>query len=108
MKKCFDAKKYLKLQKQKILERLKLFDRLYLEFGGKLIDDQHAARVLPGFLPDLKIRLLQEFKVEMEVILCISARAIEQSKMRADRMISYETEMLRLIEFLRSKDLRMS
>lgn len=108
MKKCFDAKKYLKLQKQKILERLKLFDRLYLEFGGKLIDDQHAARVLPGFLPDLKIRLLQEFKVEMEVILCISARAIEQSKMRADRMISYETEMLRLIEFLRSKDLRVS
>ena len=55
-----------------------MFDKLYLEFGGKLIDDQHAARTLPGFLPDLKIRLLQEFKDDAEVILCINANAIEK------------------------------
>ena len=103
MKKCFDAEKYLKIQKKKIKERIKMFDKLYLEFGGKLIDDQHAARTLPGFLPDLKIRLLQEFKDDAEVILCINANAIEKSKIRADHMISYETEVLRLIEFLRSK-----
>ena len=105
---CFDAEKYLKLQKQKILERIKMFDKLYIEFGGKLIDDQHAARTLPGFLPDLKIRLLQEFKDQAEVILCINANAIEKSKIRADHMISYETEVLRLIEFLRSKGLTVN
>ena len=108
MKKCFDAEKYLKLQKKKILARTKMFDKLYLEFGGKLIDDQHAARTLPGFSPDLKIRLLQEFKDKAEIILCINANAIEKSKIRADRMISYETEILRLIEFLRSKKLLVS
>ena len=108
MKKCFDAEKYLKIQKKKIKERIKMFDKLYLEFGGKLIDDQHAARTLPGFLPDLKIRLLQEFKDDAEIILCINAGAIEKSKIRADHMISYETEILRLIEFLRSKDLYVS
>ncbi len=104
-KRCFDADKYLKLQKKKIKERIEMFDKLYIEFGGKLIDDQHAARTLPGFLPDLKIRLLQEFKDMAEVILCINANAIEKSKIRADHMISYETEVLRLIEFLRSKGL---
>lgn len=108
MKKCFDAEKYLKIQKKKIKSRIKMFDKLYLEFGGKLIDDQHAARTLPGFLPDLKIRLLQEFKDDAEVILCINANAIENSKIRADHMISYETEVLRLIEFLRSKGILVS
>lgn len=108
MKKCFDAEKYLKVQKKKIKQRIKMFDKLYLEFGGKLIDDQHAARTLPGFLPDLKIKLLQEFKDDAEVILCINANAIEKSKIRADHLISYETEVLRLIEFLRSKDIYVS
>ncbi|MBQ1298469.1 DUF1846 domain-containing protein [Candidatus Saccharibacteria bacterium] len=108
MKKCFSAEKYLKIQKQKIKARIKMFDKLYLEFGGKLIDDQHAARTLPGFLPDLKIRLLQEFKDDAEVILCINADAIEKSKIRADHMISYEIEVLRLIEFLRSRDIYVS
>ena len=107
-KKCFDAAKYLKTQKKKIKQRVAMFDKLYLEFGGKLIDDQHAARTLPGFLPDLKIRLLQEFKDDAEVILCINANAIEKSKIRADHMISYETEVLRLIEFLRAKGLYVS
>ena len=85
-----------------------MFDKLYLEFGGKLIDDQHAARTLPGFLPDLKIKLLQEFKDQAEVILCINADAIEKSKIRADHMISYETEVIRLIEFLRSQGILVS
>ncbi len=108
MKKCFDAEKYLKIQKKKINARIRMFDKLYLEFGGKLIDDQHAARTLPGFLPDLKIRLLQEFKDKAEIILCINANAIEKSKIRADHMISYETEIIRLIEFLRAKNLYVS
>ena len=108
MKKCFDANKYLKIQKQKITERIKMFDKLYLEFGGKLIDDQHAARTLPGYEPDLKIRLLQEFKSEAEVVLCINADAIEKSKIRADHMITYEMEVIRLIEFLRSKDITVN
>ena len=108
MQKGFDSEKYLKIQKKKIKERIKMFDNLYLEFGGKLIDDQHAARTLPGFLPDLKIRLLQEFKDDAEVILCINANAIEQSKIRADHMISYETEVLRLIEFLRDKGITVN
>ena len=108
MKKCFDAEKYLKIQKKKINQRIKMFDKLYLEFGGKLIDDQHAARTLPGFLPDLKIRLLQELKDNAEVILCVNANAIEKSKIRADHMISYDTEVLRLIQFLRSKGITVN
>lgn len=108
MKKCFDAEKYLKIQRKKIEKRIKMFDKLYIEFGGKLIDDQHAARTLPGFYPDLKIRLLQELKDDAEIILCINANAIENSKIRADHMISYETEVLRLIEFLRSRGLYVS
>ncbi|MBR2544301.1 DUF1846 domain-containing protein [Candidatus Saccharibacteria bacterium] len=108
MKKSFDSEKYLKIQKKKIKQRIAMFDKLYLEFGGKLIDDQHAARTLPGFLPDLKIRLLQEFKDDAEIILCINANAIENSKIRADHMITYETEILRLIEFLRSRNLYVS
>ena len=105
MKKCFDAEKYLKLQKAKIFERVKMFDKLYLEFGGKLIDDKHAARVLPGFLPDLKIRLLEEFREQAEVILCISAIALEAEKTRADNEMGYGDELIRLMEFLRGRGL---
>jgi len=107
MDKCFDSEKYLKVQKEKILDRIKLFDKLYLEFGGKLIDDYHAARVLPGFEPDLKIRLLKEMKDKSEIVLCINSNDIETSKIRSDRMISYETEVFRLIEFFRANDLKI-
>lgn len=97
----FDSDKYLKIQSEKILERIKMFDdKLYLEFGGKIFDDHHAARVLPGFRPDNKIRLLQQFKDDLEVIFCINASDIEKSKIRADYGISYELELLRLIEKL--------
>ena len=97
----FDSDKYLKIQGEKIYERIKMFgDKLYMEFGGKIFDDHHAARVLPGFRPDNKIRLLQQFKEDLEVIFCINADAIEKSKIRADYGISYELELLRLIEKL--------
>lgn len=103
MKSCFDIDKYLSVQREKILERAKMFGKLYLEFGGKLLDDQHAARCIPGFAPDLKIRLLEELKDEAEVILCISARAIEAHKERADYGISYGEELINEIEALRAR-----
>ncbi len=97
----FDSDKYLKIQSEKIQERIKMFDnKLYLEFGGKIFDDLHAARVLPGFRPDNKIRLLQQFKDDLEVIFCINAADIQKSKIRADYGISYELELIRLIEKL--------
>lgn len=100
----FDSDKYLKIQSEKIKERIKLFDnKLYLEFGGKIFDDYHAARVLPGFRPDNKIRLLKQFKDDLEVIFCINATDIEKSKIRADYGISYELELLRLIEKLQEQ-----
>lgn len=100
---CFDENKYLTIQREKILERTKLFGKLYLEFGGKLLDDQHAARCIPGFAPDLKVRLLEELKDEAEVILCISARALQSHKERADYGISYGDELIREIEALRDR-----
>ena len=97
----FDSEKYLKIQSEKILERIQMFDnKLYLEFGGKIFDDYHASRVLPGFKPDNKIRLLQQFKDDLEVIFCINSSDIEKSKIRADYGISYELELVRLIEKL--------
>lgn len=102
----FDSDKYIKIQSEKILERIKMFDdKLYLEFGGKIFDDYHAARVLPGFRPDNKIKLLQQFKDDLEVIFCINAADIEKSKIRADYGISYELELLRLIEKLQGLDI---
>ena len=102
----FDSDKYLEIQSEKIRERIKLFDnKLYLEFGGKIFDDYHAARVLPGFRPDNKIKLLKQFKEDLEVIFCINAADIEKSKIRADYGISYELELLRLIEKLQEQDI---
>ena len=101
MKKGFDSELYLKVQTEKIEERIKMFDKLYLEFGGKLFDDFHASRVLPGFEPDIKIRLLEKLKDQSEVIFCINANDIEKSKIRADYGISYEMELIRLIDSLK-------
>ena len=98
----FDSEKYLNIQSEKIQERIKMFDKLYLEFGGKIFDDYHAARVLPGFKPDAKIKLLEKLKDISEVIFCISASDIEKSKIRADYGISYELELIRLIENLQN------
>ena len=105
----FDSDKYLKNQKEKISERIKMFDnKLYLEFGGKIFDDNHASRVLPGFRPDNKIRLLQQFKDDLEVIFCINSADIEKSKIRADYGISYELELLRLIEKLQGLEISIN
>ncbi len=109
MKIGFDSDKYLKVQSEKIKERIDMFDnKLYLEFGGKIFDDYHAARVLPGFRPDNKIRLLREFKDDLEVIFCINAQDIQKSKIRADYGISYELELLRLIEKLQGMDISIN
>ena len=105
----FDSDKYLKIQSEKILERIKMFDnKLYLEFGGKIFDDYHASRVLPGFRPDNKIKLLQQFKDDLEVIFCINSADIEKSKIRADYGISYELELLRLIEKLQELEISIN
>lgn len=99
MEVAFDNEKYLKIQKEKIEERIKMFDnKLYLEFGGKIFDDLNASRVLPGFSPDAKIKLLQEFKENLEIIFCINANNIQKNKIRADYGIGYDVELLRLIE----------
>lgn len=99
MELAFDNEKYLKIQKEKIEERIKMFDnKLYLEFGGKIFDDYNASRVLPGFNPDAKIKLLQEFKENLEIIFCINANNIQKNKIRADYGIGYDVELLRLIE----------
>lgn len=96
---AFDNEKYLKIQKEKIEERIKMFgNKLYLEFGGKIFDDYNASRVLPGFSPDAKIKLLQEFKEDLEIIFCINASNIQKNKIRADYGIGYDVELLRLIE----------
>ncbi len=98
----FDSGKYLAEQTAAILDRVRKFDnKLYLEFGGKLIYDYHAARVLPGFDPNAKIHLLQKLRDKSEVILCIYAGDIERKKMRADFGITYESDALKLIDDLR-------
>jgi len=95
----FDNKKYLEMQSEKIQERIDSFGgKLYLEFGGKLFDDFHASRVLPGFEPDSKIRMLLQMKERAEMIVVVSAVAIEQNKMRGDLGITYDLDALRLID----------
>ncbi len=100
MKQGFDNEKYIKLQSEKIKERFKLFDKLYLEIGGKLFDDYHASRVLPGFKPDAKISMFQELKNDLEIIFCINASDIEKNKTRAEFGITYDIEVMRLIDNL--------
>jgi len=99
----FDNEKYLKEQTSEILERVKMFDnKLYLEFGGKLLYDFHAARVLPGYDPNVKMRLLFELKDKADLVLCIYAGDIERKKIRADFGITYDSDALKLIDELRN------
>lgn len=98
----FDNDKYIFLQSQKILERIKLFGgKLYLEFGGKLFDDYHASRVLPGFKPDSKVKMLLQLKNKAEIIITINADDIEKNKRRGDLGITYDLDVLRLIDAFR-------
>ena len=102
----FDNEKYLKTQSEHIRQRIAEFGgKLYLEFGGKLFDDYHASRVLPGFQPDSKIRMLQQFKDDVEIVISINAGDIEKNKVRGDLGITYDADVLRLIDIFRSMDL---
>ena len=103
---AFDSDKYLNLQRDHILERINQFEgKLYMEFGGKMLEDFHAARVLPGYEPDNKIRLLKELKDQVEIVIAINANNIEHSKARGDLGISYDQEVLRLIDTFNELDI---
>ena len=105
MKIGFDPKKYLEEQSKFILERVNNYDKLYLEFGGKLLYDMHAKRVLPGFDENAKIKLLQTLKDKTEVVICVYAGDIERNKIRGDFGITYDLDVLRLIDDLRRYEL---
>ena len=95
----FDNEKYLQMQSAHIRERITKFNnKLYLEFGGKLFDDYHASRVLPGFEPDSKLKMLLQLKDQAEIVIVISAESIEQNKMRGDLGITYDEDVLRLMK----------
>jgi len=98
----FDNDKYIKLQSQNIRDRISMFGgKLYMEFGGKLFDDYHASRVLPGFQPDSKVKMLMQLKDEAEIVIVINADAIEKNKRRGDLGITYDLDTLRLIDAFR-------
>ena len=106
MKQGFSNEKYLKMQSEHIKERIAKFDnKLYLEFGGKLFDDFHASRVLPGFEPDSKLKMLLQLKDQAEIVIVISAKDIEKNKVRGDLGITYDSDVLRLIDEFRSEGL---
>lgn len=106
MKLGFDNNTYLQMQSEQIRKRIAQFgNKLYLEFGGKLFDDYHASRVLPGFLPDSKLKMLLQLKDQAEIIIAISADAIEKNKIRGDLGITYDMDVLRLIDAFHSMDL---
>ena len=104
----FDNETYLAMQSERIRERVARFGKLYLEFGGKLFDDYHAARVLPGFRPDSKMRMLLELKEQAELIVVISADDIEKNKRRGDLGITYDLDVMRLIDSFREYGLYVS
>ena len=102
----FDNQQYLTTQSEQIRRRIAQFGgKLYLEFGGKLFDDFHASRVLPGFKPDSKIRMLQQLKNDVEIVIAINAAHIEANKVRGDLGITYEEDVLRLIDSFREMGL---
>ena len=104
----FDHEKYLEEQSKYILERVNNFDKLYFEFGGKLLFDMHASRVLPGFDENAKIKLLHKLREKAEIIICVYAGDIERNKIRGDFGITYDMDVLRLIDDLRGWDLEVN
>ena len=109
MKYGFDNGKYLKIQSEQIKKRIAAFgDKLYLEFGGKLFDDFHASRVLPGFEPDSKLKMLMQMKDDAEIIIVISALDIEKNKVRSDLGITYDVDVLRLRDEFLARDLSVN
>jgi len=106
--KGFDPQKYIEEQSKYILERVDHYDKLYLEFGGKLIGDMHAKRVLPGFDQDAKIKLLHNLKDKIEIIICVFAGDIERNKIRGDYGITYDMDIMRLIDELNVYELAVN
>ena len=105
----FDNEKYLRIQSQRIRERIESFgDKLYLEFGGKLFDDNHASRVLPGFEPDSKLNMLMQLKDSLEIVIIISAVDIEKNKVRSDLGITYDEDVIRLRDEFSARGLLVS
>ena len=105
----FDNEKYLQTQSAHIRERIAQFGgKLYLEFGGKLYDDNHASRVLPGFQPDSKLRMLLQLKDQVEMVIAINADDIEKNKVRGDLGITYDRDVIRLIDIFRGFGLYVS
>ena len=109
MKIGFDNEKYVRMQSEHIRERIASFGgKLYLEFGGKLFDDYHASRVLPGFEPDSKMRMLQQLADQAEIVIAINAADIEKKRIRGDLGITYDLEVMRLIDNFRERGLQVS
>ena len=109
MRTGFDNDKYIELQAEHIRERVGQFGgKLYLEFGGKLFDDNHASRVLPGFQPDVKFRMLKSLAADVEVIIAINANHIEKNKARGDLGITYDEDVLRLVDLFRSNGMQVA
>ncbi len=109
MKYGFDSQKYLKIQSEHIRERIARFgDKLYMEVGGKLFDDLHASRVLPGFEPDIKLQMLMQLKDDLEVVIVVSAVDIEKNKIRSDLGITYDMDVLRLRQEFLQRDMQVS
>ena len=105
----FDNDKYLRMQSEHIMERISQFGgKLYLEFGGKLFDDYHASRVLPGFQPDSKLRMLLKLKDRAEIVIAINSSDIEKNKLRGDLGITYDLDVIRLIDCFRNVGLYVS
>ena len=99
---AFDNDKYLQTQSEHIRQRIAQFGgKLYLEFGGKLYDDNHASRVLPGFQPDSKLRMLLQIKDQVEMVIVINADDIEKNKVRGDLGITYDRDVIRLVDVFR-------
>ena len=97
----FDNNKYIQLQKDAIYKRIEGYEKLYIEVGGKLFDDYHASRVLPGFEPNVKTQILKELKDDLEIIFCVNARHIISKKLREDYQITYDNELIRLVHCMR-------
>ncbi len=100
---AFDNEKYKNLQKQEIYDRIKKYGKLYIEVGGKLFDDNHAARCLPGFDPNVKMQIFKELKNDLEIIFCINARDIISRRVRSDNNLTYDEELLRLIDCMKNE-----
>lgn len=102
----FDNEKYITMQADRIHQRISEFGgKLYLEFGGKLLDDNHASRILPGFAPDAKAQMLQQLAHEAEVVFAINATDIENGKRRSDIGVAYADDVLRLMDIFRARGL---